>query len=316
MSQLSYSPGEAPGSCDEKEEGGGALHTGILPQGRAPQGALDSDPPDGAGDGHGIGASRRAACRGRARAAARGQMGCINLGAGSSGPRCSVLSRASWLGLQMWAWRGGGWVTAPDVCRLKQWDDCGTQWQHPRGPRGLELRGLGQGASVCILSSPPTTPALGPQGFRAHRTQDPATTSQERLRPHFLSKDRAQGSAQVTSHDSGPQQEQRVSSPSDHRQLGVGRGGMVSCGLFSQTLSATHWADLGIPWGAVGVRRSLTFEVGSAVNMATGLGPGDSEQPPGPLSSDADGAAPWEVAGLGFSSAKDPGRPQALSQQS
>lgn len=35
------------------------------------------------------------------------------------------------------------------------------------GPRGL---------SVCILSSPPTTPALGPQGIQGSRNSDPATT--------------------------------------------------------------------------------------------------------------------------------------------
>lgn len=39
----------------------------------------------------------------RGRAAARAQMGCINLGAGSLRPRCSVFSRLASFGLQMWA---------------------------------------------------------------------------------------------------------------------------------------------------------------------------------------------------------------------
>ena len=48
-------------------------------------------------------------------------MGCINLGAVSSGPRCSVLSPRAGFGLQMWAWGGeGGWDTAPDVCSLSK----------------------------------------------------------------------------------------------------------------------------------------------------------------------------------------------------
>lgn len=46
MSQLSYSPGEALGAVTSRKEEveAGALHTGILPQGRAPQGVLTPDP--------------------------------------------------------------------------------------------------------------------------------------------------------------------------------------------------------------------------------------------------------------------------------
>ena len=118
----------------------------------------------------GLGTSRRAACR-WARAAARGQMGCINLGAGSSGPRCSVLSWQAGFGFQMWAWGGeGGWDTAPDVCSLSKgrlWDSAAA----PQGPRGLGLQGLGQGAS--LLAAAPAHPPLQPLGlggFRVHRT--------------------------------------------------------------------------------------------------------------------------------------------------
>ena len=117
----------------------------------------------------GLGTSRRAACR-WARAAARGQMGCINLGAGSSGPRCSVLSWQAGFGFQMWAWGGEGSLGAPDVCSLSKgrlWDSTAA----PRGPRGLELQGLGQGAS--LLASAPAHPPLQPLGlgrFRVHRT--------------------------------------------------------------------------------------------------------------------------------------------------
>lgn len=124
MSQLSYSPGEALGavtSRKEEVEWGGSAHRNPT-SGQGTPGSTDSRPRRAWGEGTatGIGASRHAACR-RARAATRGQMGCINLGAGSSGPRCSVLSRRAGFGLQMWAWGGeGGWVTAPDVCRLSK----------------------------------------------------------------------------------------------------------------------------------------------------------------------------------------------------
>jgi len=127
------------------------------------------------------------------------------------------------------------------------------------GPRGL---------SAHILSSPPTTPALGRQGIQGSQNSDPATTkprgsrliSRARTEPKDLPRVKQARDRQ------DPWQEQRVSSPSDHRQLGAGGGWHGFQGwrpASPQTLSATHWADLGISGGAVGAGAALTFEVGS-----------------------------------------------------
>ena len=116
-------PRRSPGSCDiQKGRGGGGSAHRNPTSGQGTPRSTDSRPRRAWGEGTatGLGTSRHAACR-RARAAARGQMGCINLGAVSSGPRCSVLSPRAGFGLQMWAWGGeGGWDTAPDVCSLSK----------------------------------------------------------------------------------------------------------------------------------------------------------------------------------------------------
>ena len=118
-------PRRSPGSCDiQKGRGGwvGGSASRNPTSGQGNPGSTNSRPRRtwGEGTATGLGTSRHAACR-QARAAARGQMGCINLGAVSSGPRCSVLSRRAGFGLQMWAWGGeGGWDTAPDVCCLSK----------------------------------------------------------------------------------------------------------------------------------------------------------------------------------------------------
>lgn len=76
------------------------------------------------------------------------QMGRINLGAGSPGPRCSVFSR-------LWA---------PDV---------GLSWGRDAAPdggsrAGSGALGTGTGASTLVLSSSPPTPQ-GQEGFRVHK---------------------------------------------------------------------------------------------------------------------------------------------------
>ena len=183
------------------------------------------------------------------------------------------------------------------------------------GPRGLSAR---------ILSSPPTTPALGPQGIQGSQNSDPATTkprgsgliSRARTEPKDLPRVKQARDMQ------DPWQEQRVSSPSDHRQLGAGGGWHGFQGwrpASPQTLSATHWADLGIPGGVVGAGAALTFEVGSTGWAGTRARPrrlrGRSPPPLPSLLLPQTVLLHGGVAGLGFSSAKDPGRPQALSHQ-
>lgn len=188
MSQLSYSPGEALGAVtsEKKRWRRGSAHRNPT-SGQGTQGITDSRPRRtwGRGDGHGDRSLQTCSLQ-TGQAAARGQMGCISLGAGSSGPRCSVLSRRAGFGLRCGPGGGGrrGWVTAPDVCRPEQRDDCGTQWQHP-GPRGLELRGLGQGGlSVCISSAHLHSSPWASRGFRVHRTLTQQLPSQEASRPH------------------------------------------------------------------------------------------------------------------------------------
>lgn len=103
----------------KEEVGGGASAHRKPPSGQGTPESADSRPRQAWGEGMamGLGTSRLAACR-WARAAARGQMGCINLGAGSSGPRCSMLSWRAGFGFQMWAWGGRGDGTQLQMCAV------------------------------------------------------------------------------------------------------------------------------------------------------------------------------------------------------
>lgn len=107
-------------------------------------------------------------------------MGRINLGAGSSGPRCSVFSRLAGFGLQMWAWVGVG----PGSRCVRPEQKClrGGTWAQEAGAPEAGPRRLSTHARS---STPP--PAHGPQGqkgFGVQKNSDSGAGESEGL--HFI----------------------------------------------------------------------------------------------------------------------------------
>lgn len=117
-------------------------------------------------------------------------MGRINLGAGSSGPRCSVFSRLAGFGLQMWVWGGGGhssrWMRSiPKVYLFPAALSCSSRTWGP-GASGAGTRGL----HAYPLQHP--KPQAGPRGVLT-LTQEPQSLKayaslHEQGRPNDLSR--------------------------------------------------------------------------------------------------------------------------------
>lgn len=89
-----------------------------------------------------------------------------------------------------------------------------------QGPRASRVRP--RGLSARFRSSPPTTPALGPRGIQGSQNSDPATTKPRGS--GLISGARTEPRVMQARDRRDPRWEQRVSSPSDHRQLGEGGG--------------------------------------------------------------------------------------------
>lgn len=91
----------------------------------------------------------------------KAQMGRINLGAGSLGPRCSVFSRLVALGSRCGSGLGAGHSSR---CMQSEQERGRAQLRRP-GHRGLGLWGLGQGASTLALPSTRNPRAKRGSGF-------------------------------------------------------------------------------------------------------------------------------------------------------